>query len=1377
MPDSQFIHLRNHSAYSLAEGAIKVKDLVKLAVKNNMPACGITDTSNMFGALEFALEAAKSGVQPVIGMQIDVNEDGQQLVLLAQSAAGYKNMSRLISDAYMNSGESAKTIVSMDDLAAQNADIICLTGGLKGPLNQLILHGKNDKAQALLEQLKSIFSDRLYIELQRHGLPEEEQTEAAMIDLAYKHDIPLVATNECFFRKRNGHEAHDALLCISEGRYVTEDDRRKVTKAHYFKSPEEMADLFADIPEAVQNTSVIAQRCSFLLQPIDPILPAFETEGGRSEFEELKAQAEEGLQWRLENFVFPTALSSLRKQGSGEDMKDADPIPDHVRDDNNGVDKDKIAQPYYDRLAYELNVINNMGFPGYFLIVSDFIKWTKDQGIPVGPGRGSGAGSVVAWALKITDLDPLKLGLLFERFLNPERVSMPDFDIDFCQERRDEVIHYVQDKYGRDRVAQIITFGKLQARAVVRDVGRVLQMPYGQVDRIAKMIPNNPAAPMTLQEALDQDKELRAERDKDDVQKKLIDIALQLEGLYRHASTHAAGLVIADRPLHELVPVYRDPRSDMPVTQFNMKYVEQAGLVKFDFLGLKTMTVIQKTVDMVNAKLSSMPPLSSLRKQGSGSVQENTPIPDHVRDDNMEGGGDGNGNFIDILKIPLDDPDAYKLMAKGATVGVFQMESAGMRDTLKKVKPDRFEDIIALVSLYRPGPMDNIPAYAAIKDGKQAPDYMHPKLEPFLTETYGIMIYQEQVMQAAQELAGYTLGGADLLRRAMGKKIQSEMDAQREMFVKGAKTHNNVPESLSSSIFDQIAKFAGYGFNKSHAAAYALIAYWTAWLKAHYPHEFMAASMTLDLGNTDKLAVFKQDLNKMGIDLRTPDINESDALFKVEYEQTRPPPNLPLIGGGIVSSSKTSPSPYEGEGRDGGAKYQPKPSTHLIDKAQELRKNMTDAERVLWHKINKEQLGVKFRRQHPIDPYIVDFICLEKKLIVELDGGQHNEMQKDYDEQRTAFLQTQGYAVLRYWNNEVLENIDGVLHTIVFELNTIPPPPNLPSQGGGTGNPTAIRYALAALKGVGEHAMDIVVKERAENGAYTSLEDFAQRLDHKYMNKRQFERLAMAGAFDCFSDNRAQMAGASEIVLRYAHTLADERESGQVSLFGGGNGQSGDGLGMPALPDIQPWPALERLANEFTAVGFYLSAHPLDSRQKQFKNLGIKSVSTVEQALQNISALRVQMAGVLLKKQVKVSQKGNKYAFLGLSDPSGVFEVTVFSDILFAAGDLLQAGTSLLLTVEAEQKEDQIRYTCVEIKPLEEALEHKIRDIHIELDSAESIGEIKSLMNGGKSRITFHVNISDNRVAVLTLPNHHDLNGEARDHIRSLTGVREIREG
>ena len=965
-------------------------------------------------------------------------------------------------------------------------------------------------------------------------MAEENEIEEQLLTLAYKHGIPLVATNDCYFPDKKAYEAHDALLCIAEGRYITEEDRRKVTPEHYFKSGEEMIALFEDIPEAIQNTVIIAQRCSFLLQPIDPILPAYDTEGGRTEFEELTAQAEEGLKWRLENFT-----------------PDAEP------------------EPYFERLKFELDVINGMGFPGYFLIVSDFIKWAKDQNIPVGPGRGSGAGSVVAWALKITDLDPLELGLLFERFLNPERISMPDFDIDFCQERREEVIKYVQEKYGYKRVAQIITFGKLQARAVVRDVGRVLQMGYGQVDRIAKMIPNNPASPTTLQEALDADPDFRLEIKKEETTQKLIEIALQLEGLYRHASTHAAGVVIGDRDLHELVPLYRDPKSDMPVTQYNMKYVEQAGLVKFDFLGLKTMTVVQKTLDM---------------------IEEN------------------HGKKIESLEIPLDDPETYALITKGQTVGVFQLESTGMRDALRRVKPNQFEDIIALVSLYRPGPMDNIPTYATNKEGKTEPDYMHPKLQPILESTYGIMIYQEQVQQAAQALSGYTLGAADILRRAMGKKIKEEMDAQREMFVSGAAEHNDVPAKQANEIFDQIAAFAGYGFNRSHAAAYALIGYWTAWLKCHYPQEFMAASMTLDLGNTDKLSIFKQDLDKMNIKLLQPDINHSLSIFLVEGK--------------------------------------------------------------------------------------------------------------------------------------------------------------------------AVRYALGALKGVGEAAMSGLVTERQDGGPYKSVEDFANRLDYKHMNKRQFERLAAAGAFESINDNRAQMAASAELIMRHAQSLAEEKESGQVSLFGGED--QGGGLGLPALPDVKPWDPLEQLANEFAAIGFYLSAHPLDSREQQFENLKISSIADVEAEMLNKQAARFQMAGILLKKQERVSQRGNKFAFIQLSDPSGIYEVMLFSELLATSRDHLVAGTPLLLNVSAEQNEDQLRFTCNSVEPLESALEGKIREIQIHLDRGSPAAKIKEQLDEGgqgAAQITMHIKIDGNRIAKLNLPGRWSLSGAARNIIRAEDGVREISEG
>lgn len=1133
MAKTPFIHLRVHSAYSLAEGAIKVKDLVKRCLRLRMPAVAVTDTNNMFGALEFAMEAKAAGVQPIIGAQVSVmaaEGAAAQLVLLVQTEQGYRNLCRILSEAYLEGDPQHEIALAFDRIAALSEGLICLTGGAAGPIGRALQAHQAHAAESYLKKLKTAFDDRLYMELQRHGIPEEEAVEEAMIELAYAHHVPLVATNECFFMQPESHEAHDALLCIAAGRYINEEDRRRVTVEHYFKNADEMAALFSDLPEAIENTVQIAKRCGFLLEMMDPILPAYPTEAGRSEAEELKAQAEAGLSRRL--------------QGRSQD--DAS---------------------YRERLAFELGVINKMGYPGYFLIVSDFIGWAKDNGIPVGPGRGSGAGSVVAWALRITDLDPIEHGLLFERFLNPERVSMPDFDIDFCQERRDEVIRYVQGKYGRDRVAQIITFGKLQARAVVRDVGRVLQIPYGQVDRIAKLIPNNPANPVTLEEAIKQDAELRAERDKDDTQRKLIDIALQLEGLYRHASTHAAGVVIGDRPLHELVPLYRDPRSDMPVTQFNMTYVEKAGLVKFDFLGLKTMTVIQKTVDMLKAR----------------------------------------GVDIDLDKIPLDDEKTFKLLASGNATGLFQLESSGMRDVLRKMKPNRFDDITALVALYRPGPMDNIPRYIATKEGKEQPDYLHPVLRPILEETYGIMIYQEQVMQAAQILAGYTLGEADLLRRAMGKKIKAEMDAQRQSFVDGAKKSHDVPARQAEEIFEQIDKFAGYGFNKSHAAAYALIAYWTAWLKANYTLEFMAASMTLDMGNTDKLAVFKQDLDRLGVRLLQPDINSSHPFFKVE------------------------------------------------------------------------------------------------------DGG--------------------------------------------------------------------VRYALAALKGVGEAAMQFIVYEREQNGVFRSVQDFATRLDPKALNKRQMEQLAAAGAFDSLNSNRAQMQASAEMILRFAQAQNAEKAAGQVSLFAGAEGP---GLNLPDLPGVTSWDDLERLGKEFSAVGFYLSAHPLESRQAQFENLGIASYASIEHDLQNKAMGRYKMAGVLIKKQEKVSQKGSKYAFLQLSDPTGVYEVTLFSEQLHQAREFLEPGRALLLTAEAEQREDQIRITVQKIEPLDSALEGRIRTISIHMRGSGAAPQIKQFLDiegKGQSQIALYVALEDGRRAQIKLPGSWSLSQQARSRLRTHKDVEKIMEG
>ena len=813
-----FVHLRVHSAYSLAESTLRLKSIATLAGGDSQPAVAITDSSNMFGALEFSQKMRDSGVQPIIGLECQLSDQrgSGEVVLLAQTEAGYEALCRHNSKALLEVEGGDDPQVPLAALAQDCEGLILLTGGaVNGFVGAAAAEGQTALVDDRLAALKAAFGNRLYIEIQRHGLAAEQRAEPILLDKALAADIPLVATNDCRFDSREMVTPHDVLVCIGNGRKLAEEDRPRFTAEHYFKTAQEMATLFADLPEAIRNSTIIAQRCSFMAETRKPILPPFASDAGLGEEDELKRQAEIGLEDRLLRHVFTSDMDEAAQTAA--------------------------ATPYRERLAFELGVINQMGFPGYFLIVADFIQWAKRRDIPVGPGRGSGAGSVVAWALSITDLDPLRWGLLFERFLNPERVSMPDFDIDFCQDRREEVIGYVQEKYGFDRVAQIITFGSLQARAALRDVGRVLEMPYPQVDRIAKLIPNNPANPTTIAQALETEEDLRQQRRDDEQVAELINISMKIEGLYRHASTHAAGLVIGDRPLDQLVPLYRDPRSPMPVTQFNMKWVELAGLVKFDFLGLKTLTVLQRAVAFLANR----------------------------------------GVDIDLSAIPLDDAKTFEMLSAGETVGVFQLESAGMRDVLKGLKPDRFEDIIAVVALYRPGPMENIKHYVARKHDPSQVSYMHPKLEPVLAETYGIMIYQEQVQQAARVLAGYTLGGADLLRRAMGKKIKEEMDKQRQTFIKGS-IENDLSEQLASDVFDQISAFAGYGFNKSHAAAYALVSYQTAYLKANYPEEFLAASMALDAGSTDKLAVFRQECQREDIEVRPPDVNHSGSSFTVE---------------------------------------------------------------------------------------------------------------------------------------------------------------------------------------------------------------------------------------------------------------------------------------------------------------------------------------------------------------------------------------------------------------------------------------------------------------------------------------------------------------
>jgi len=1149
---ADFVHLRVHTAYSLSEGAIRIKELVKMCDKKGMPAVAITDKANLFGALEFTTYCSDSGVQPIIGVQLAVrregeapNKDGRRpepdwLVLLCQSETGYGNLMKLVSRAYLETPGGETPQVSYHDLENHNDGLILLTGATGGPVNRLLLEGQKERAEITLVRLAQAFAGRAYVELQRHGLEDEDRAEPGLVELAYKHDVPLLATNEAYFPSREMYEAHDALICIADGAYVAQDERRRLTPEHYLKSPQEMRELFADLPEACDNTLVVARRTAFMVPKRKPLLPPYRMDG-LTEAEVLRKKCWEGLALRLEKHVFQPGMTE--------------------------EEKEHVAKPYRERIEYEVGIIEQMGFPGYFLIVSDFIQWSKLHDIPVGPGRGSGAGSAVAWALTITDLDPLRWGLLFERFLNPERVSMPDFDIDFCQDRREETIKYVQHKYGYDHVAQIITFGKLQARAVLRDVGRVLQMPYGQVDRICKMVPNNPANPVTLEQALDIEPLLKEARENDETVRHLIDMAMKLEGLYRHASTHAAGVVIGDRPLDHLVALYRDPRSDMPVTQFNMKWVESTGLVKFDFLGLKTLTV------MVTA-------CKHIKK---------------IKDLD-----------VDLSALPLDDALTYELLTRGDTAGVFQLESAGMRDVLRKMHPNRLEDLIAVVALYRPGPMDQIPRYIACKHGREEPDYMHPVLEPILKETFGIMVYQEQVMQLAQVLAGYSLGGADLLRRAMGKKIREEMEAQRKLFVDGSEARGVNPEQ-ASLIFDKVAKFAEYGFNKSHAACYALIAYQTAWLKANHPAEFMAATMTYEMSNTDKLNGARQELDRLKIKLLPPDINKSRADFSVE--------KLP----------------------------------------------------------------------------------------------------------------------------------DGTL---------------------------AVRYALAALKNVGEGACRQIVEERERGGPYKDLWDFARRLDTKQLNRRQMENMVRAGVFDSLEKNRGKVFKNCEPLLRYGAAEAEQRDSSQMSLLGGNIAPA------PKLENSADWSPHEKLSQEFDAIGFYLSAHPLDAYAKSLKRLGVVKIAELVGHLQGGGKGRVKLAGTMLAKQERTSAKGSRYAFLTLSDASGMFEVTVFSETLAASRDLLEAGGPLLLEVDAKLEDEQLRMTCQRIASLDAEAARAAAGLRIFVRDEAPLPALAQMVANegrGRNRIIIVAQM-DRREVELSLDRTIQLNPGFMNGLRSVPGVVEVEE-
>ena len=803
-----FIHLRSQSSYSLSEGALKIEKLVNLAKKNNMPAIALTDNNNMFGILEFSIACINNSIQPIIGtsinyLDIQTKEHPSQLNFLVMNEEGYINLLYLSSISH-TSGNNPIGIYHKD-LKKYNNGLICYIGGEYNPLLILKHQNKIEEISVFINNFRNMFGQDFLFEIQRVQDPKIDGFEKEFLEYSQNFTIPIIGSNNIKYENENDYNAHDALLCIAQKLTINQTNRKVSNSEIYFKTSEQMINIFGDIPEIIENNFRIALKCNYYPKEILPKLPKFSSDQNLSESELLNLKSKEGLLLRLQEM---------------------------------NINSPSI---YQERLNYELEIINNMGFAGYFLIVADFVNWAKNKEIAVGPGRGSGAGSVVAWSLSITDLDPLQYGLLFERFLNPERVSMPDFDIDFCQNRRDEVIEYVNNKYGKECVAHIITFGTLASRAAIRDVGRVLEIPYSEIDQFAKLFPYNPANPLSLDESINSDKNLKELVASDERLSNVVDISLKLEGLHRHASTHAAGVVIGDSSIINIVPLYKDPNTSVNATQFSMKYVEKAGLIKFDFLGLTTLSIIQDSIKL---------------------IKEN------------------HSNF-DLKHIPMDDKKTFQQLSKGEAIGIFQLESNGMGSVLRQLQPDKFEEIIAVVALFRPGPMDHIPSFCNRKHGKEKIEYLHPLLEKVLKETYGIIVYQEQVMQIAQVLSNYTLGEADLLRRAMGKKIQKEMDAQKNRFIEGAKS-NKISINEASKIFDLVNKFAGYGFNKSHAAGYALLAYQTAYLKTNFPYEFMTETFNYSIDRTDRIILLNKELSSLNIEFKKPDINHSQAKFSIE---------------------------------------------------------------------------------------------------------------------------------------------------------------------------------------------------------------------------------------------------------------------------------------------------------------------------------------------------------------------------------------------------------------------------------------------------------------------------------------------------------------
>ncbi|MBH1986564.1 MAG: DNA polymerase III subunit alpha [Burkholderiales bacterium] len=1056
-----FVHLRSHTEYSVVDGTVRIDDLVKAALKDGQPAVAVTDLSNLFGAVKLYSAARKKGVQPILGADIwlEPEEAGKaptRLLLLIQNRAGYLRLCELLGEAWTAPGQRTHAWVHWASLAERNEGLICLAGAEMGIVGQALMMGDVAKAEAWATKLAQTFPGRFYIELQRAGHPTNEAHIRAAVPLAARLGLPVVATHPIQFQSPDDFDAHEARTCIAEGETLGNPKRiKRFTREQHFKTAAEMAALFADIPSAVANTVAIARRCSLTLVLGKPQLPNFPT----------------------------PILQDGPNQGQPQPMEDYFRELSHIGLEERLLqlfpqEAERNAQrPHYvERLDFEINTILKMGFPGYFLIVQDFINWAKNNGCPVGPGRGSGAGSLVAYALKITDLDPLKYNLLFERFLNPERVSMPDFDIDFCQGNRDRVIDYVKDRYGREAVSQIATFGTMAAKAALRDVGRVLGMGYGHVDSIAKLIPAPPGKTVTLAKvpaepdpgiiyARKEAPELEQREAAEEEVASLLELATRVEGMVRNIGMHAGGVLIAPGKITDFCPLYMQPGSDSAVSQYDKDDVEAIGLVKFDFLGLATLTILELAKDYIVAR-----------------------HPDQ--------------KDFDFAKIPLDDAAAYRLLSEGKTVAVFQLESRGMQGMLRDAKPSVFEDIIALVALYRPGPMDLIPSFCARKHGKEEVTYPHPLMESVLKETYGIMVYQEQVMQVAQIVGGYSLGGADLLRRAMGKKKVEEMQHHRGIFSEGA-AKNGISKQLADEIFDLMEKFAGYGFNKSHAAAYALLAYHTAWLKAHYTAEFFSGNMSVSSDDTDKLKIFHDDATQnFGITFTPPDVNQGE-----------------------------------------------------------------------WR-----------------------FVPTDKKVIC---------------------------------------------------------------------------YALGAVKGTGQGAIEAIVRERQENGPFKSFFDFCCRVDRKQVNKRVVEALIKAGAFDSLEPHRAGLLASVSLAFDYADTLVANADQGGLFDFGDSHAAS---TNEPELVPTEPWTLKERLSLEKTAIGFYLSGHLFDEAESEVRRFAKQRIGDLKD-----SRDPQVVAGIISELRVINGARG-RVAIFKLDDKSEAIEAVANQDTLDANKDLLKDDELVVIT-------------------------------------------------------------------------------------------------